>query len=656
MRSDKSCRMEGKEYMLEKAYQRLRGGEKICAKLKSAFIGGSDAKGILTRAEQEVKGYLILPGTGNQPYFVGNPPKWRENPVNDEEYTWSLNRMGPWKDYMVAYAFTEERKYAEKILEELTDWMEQCPCPAVSENPDELRAQQFTITPWRTLEAGIRMFDTWPDAVKLLIQEGFMDLELFSKTVECIAEHAGYLKNVSPILWPDADHNHYLMENLGLLCSGVMLRELPEAEEWIEHANRELERCAVKQLTEDGGQIEGSPLYHNQTIIYFCKWLLTAKTAGIAVSEECRQRIRKGLDYSIYAVRPMGEGVPFGDSDAEYGAMPASILGWFVFEDAKWISLLKNLMGEEKFWRICSLYPFELRTLEKPFAFTDIAKLSFPVMNWQKKLSQVAMRSDWTHDALSAFSACRIPCQNGHSHIDPSSFDFCAYGAALAVDPGRYTYREGADRRLFKSAAMHNTLTLDGKEPFQYETRWTFADEKDGCIFTAEQGERYQMAVALQTSYFPVIHERLLALIDGSFLLVWDRLFHCGNGQRVDIWLNLDSTTVVQKDGVVMIGGHPGAAIRGSEGLEISFHEGWVSEQTDVKRKTTRVCFTDPHTKEGTRNYVSILVPFREKPPEISAVRQETEQRVGFSVNGKPYRIRWSEEQFEIDEKSYQEP
>ena len=32
-------------------------------------------------AEEAMKGMLVLPGTGPELYFVGNPPKWTENPV-----------------------------------------------------------------------------------------------------------------------------------------------------------------------------------------------------------------------------------------------------------------------------------------------------------------------------------------------------------------------------------------------------------------------------------------------------------------------------------------------------------------------------------------------------------------------------------------------
>ena len=37
-----------------------------------------------------VEGKLILAGTEKKPYFVGNPPRWAENPVLDGEYVAQL--------------------------------------------------------------------------------------------------------------------------------------------------------------------------------------------------------------------------------------------------------------------------------------------------------------------------------------------------------------------------------------------------------------------------------------------------------------------------------------------------------------------------------------------------------------------------------------
>ena len=53
-------------------------------------------------------------------------------------------------------------------------------------------------------------------------------------------EHARVLYLVAPILWPKADHNHYLMENDGLLYLACMFPEFKDADLWKQHALHEL--------------------------------------------------------------------------------------------------------------------------------------------------------------------------------------------------------------------------------------------------------------------------------------------------------------------------------------------------------------------------------------------------------------------------------
>ncbi len=51
---------------------------------------------VISQADLAMLGRLILPGMGGQLCFVGHPPRWLDNPVNDQEYSWTLNRMGHW--------------------------------------------------------------------------------------------------------------------------------------------------------------------------------------------------------------------------------------------------------------------------------------------------------------------------------------------------------------------------------------------------------------------------------------------------------------------------------------------------------------------------------------------------------------------------------
>jgi len=54
----------------------------------------------------------------------------------------------------------------------------------------------------------------------------------------------------------------------------------------------------------------------------------------------------------------------------------------------------------------------------------------------------------------------------GHGHQDMGSFELHAGGTAVFVDPGRGSYGEAGAAALYRSARVHNTLMLDGHDPF----------------------------------------------------------------------------------------------------------------------------------------------------------------------------------------------
>ena len=101
-------------------------------------------------ADQALEGLLVLPGTGPELYFVGNPPKWEFNPVNDNEYTFHLNRMHHLKTMAEAYSLTGNLTYAKKAVEELNDWILTIPCPGLTDETGAYTPERFSgLSTWR---------------------------------------------------------------------------------------------------------------------------------------------------------------------------------------------------------------------------------------------------------------------------------------------------------------------------------------------------------------------------------------------------------------------------------------------------------------------------------------------------------------------------
>lgn len=633
--------------------ERQKKEPNLCKSLQCVLEGqAEEEEKILKKARYACEGKMILSGTMNTPYFVGKPPRWYEDRVGDGQYVADLNRMYHWNDCIAAYALTGERIFPELIMIEWDDWIRNCPCPSTEGEKEKIISSFRGPKPWSSLEAGLRLMNTWYHAFCFLIQEEFMDCSLFEQVVGSIIDHAEMLMRIPPLLWPNADHNHYLSENVGLFYASEMLQELPEAGEWRMHAERELERCVEKQLTQDGGQIEGCPCYHNVCMDMFCKWAISAKRCQTQIPEACNRKMRNALDYAVYSLRPTGQGVPWGDSDPDDQAVQTAVLGYRVFGSREWTNAVGRIISAEKMRKICAKYCFSTIGVNLKELFTDCGQSGelLPRCSWQHQLHQVMMRTSWTADALSVFFACRVPCQNGHGHIDPASFDFCAYGKALLVDPGRYTYREEEMRRTIKSAEMHNALTIGGREPFEYIDTFSYAGERDGCMLNLEEGEHFMAAQAMHTSYFPAIHERLIGIIDHSFLIVWDRIYHLLTGEAVKIRYNMNTQTAfIREDGVVSTLDAENFCIRSTRNLIPSLETGIISERLDEMIPSTRLCLTDDSKDRNTRNYLSVIIPFTKECLEISEiVLSESGESSEFTVDDKHYICVWRNSRFEV--------
>ena len=54
------------------------------------------------------------------------------------------------------------------------------------------------------------------------------------------------------------------------------------------------------------------------------------------------------------------------------------------------------------------------------------------IINWQKGLKQVFMRTDWSKDALYAMFGAVLRYKNLHAHMDPAGFEFlCIWKSTL---------------------------------------------------------------------------------------------------------------------------------------------------------------------------------------------------------------------------------
>lgn len=592
----------------------------------------------MTEAKHCLQGLTILPGSSSL-HFIGNPVKWHENIFDYDEYTYQLNRMDHWRTMAEAYSFTGDIRYAEKIIQEFYHWIEDCPCQPLYDSDGNLAVQDFDGCKcnqgiWRSLEAGIRMYRTWPYIIHHLLDSGLIDEKFLETYLLSAYTHGQVLYLMTPKLWPDADHNHYLMENNGLLYLSCMFPELKDSEVWKAHALHEMERSMFAQITEGGGQIEGCASYHNGCAYWFVLPMLLSRKYGFSISPQYSERLKKMVEYSAHATRPCGGNSSWGDSHTYSGTFSTGAFCYYLaFSDGSYMKnalcyyTMADLMtaASRYIWEVPDLEDFHnclesMKTLPVPPAL--------PVVSWQKELKQVFLRTDWSREALYVMFACRCPIQNEHAHIDPAGFEFSALGRNLLGDPAIYYYKNDENRKNLKSAHWHNCLTLNHENPWEYISSWESGKQQEGDILHVDQTDRLTYAIAYHMNYRPTLHKRVIALVDSSFLIVVDCLDHVEPDTSVQINFHMDAPQAMACSETSYARSlHPqaNAAVYTDRRLKPHLVPAKISTKNDVWHDTMIARFEADHLTDTQYAFLSLVYPIAPgaQPPNVSSIRSE---------------------------------
>ncbi|RRD94457.1 hypothetical protein EII17_08165 [Clostridiales bacterium COT073_COT-073] len=604
----------------------------------------------ITMAGYGMESKVKLPGTGGEYKTTlsgGQYPAWLDNKYHTNEYHWQLNRMDWWQNLLAAYAFTGENAYAERVLAELRDWTNVVKRPELT--PDDfskLEKNFHSLSPWRVLEVGIRLHKSWPLIMEHLLGDPVLDLKTLEIFVLSVYEQAEILAAVSPQFFPKADHNHYVMENLGLLWASSYFPEFKNAEKWQKQAMAELERCIEVQMTEDGAHIEACPMYHNGCMRWFTLGLLIARDFGLEFSENYKKRLEKGLEYSIYSFRPTGETVPWGDSRANQGAIMGGFYGYLAFRRSDCLNILRDYTSEQAFYQQIQnhiWFLYDIREFKQCLAETS--ENHMPLLNHQRRVKQAAFRTSWDKQAHSLFFGVYTPIHTGHTHMDPLGFDYTALGQNLLVDPGYYTYENNAMREKFKSPQYHNTIIINDQYPFEYINAFRYGEQKNGDILLAEERADHFAIIGYHDNYQPVRLMRAILLIEGKDLLVLDLVK--GEARTADIYYHL-ATDQVQQIGKSYLGFWPEVQLQMtySSGLTAEVLEGEYSKDTDAKSPSKRI-----HLKAepvGAENLYAALFRVAPKEQVVEAVQLSVAKDANgwkIQISGEyAYQVKWDGE------------
>lgn len=454
---------------------------------------------------------------------MGNPIDWLYNPTGDKEFTWGINRFKHLRSLGIAYACTGDDKYAAKAWEHIAGWIATQPCPR------GVPAEELTYFqrpgPWRLLETGLRLRQ-WVYAWHFFRGSASWSGDAERTFLESVKEHARFLSTYTASI----EINHSIMHMIGLLSAGLTFASWEESKAWVDVAVGRLEECIRVQVLPDGVHAELTPHYHMVSLELFVDCAVMLRKRGLAFSEEYERILAGMARFSRCMTRQDGSMAPFADS---YANQPPDLnAAALYYGKPDW--LLREQLHEQ-FW---TAGPEAVERL-LPEGADGIGAAREPAGNDGVDSG----RSDGNELPFAFPSAGYYGLGDGeqqlifdaaalggpHGHADALSFEWCAYGEPLLVDPGTYTYMENPWRRYFKSTSAHNTVLVDGQDqtPYLRTQRW---GTPEACVRLIAWDPAAQLICAEHDGYAirGITHRRCVQFLDSGEWIVFDRLTGTG--------------------------------------------------------------------------------------------------------------------------------
>ncbi len=630
---------------------------KKCAKLLAANYP-SLSQAIVQRAEEAYEGYYLLSGSATKT-FIGKPASWRENPNHNKEYEYELNRMNQWLDMTYAYFLTGDEKYVQRIILEMEMWIRDCPPPL---KLDEEGALDFYGGPkgrwWRILECGIRLYKTWGPIIEIFAPMDVFPEDLFSKIVEILYFQAEMISRFSPVLWPKSDHNHFVMENMGLFKAGGLFPEWKKAELWKKQAVDSLCRALDVQVLDYGAQIEGCPSYHNNCVFWFALALQFGRRYGVTFPAWYETKLDSMGEWALYMTRPNGTNVAWGDTSVLTVTMAqAAVCLYIGNQDSKWLFYSAYLGQREGLLGAFSTYVWYMENPEvflQDFeeALAHPKEPALPPTVWNKSMKQMSYRSSWSDKDLSFFYSCRSPVQNLHAHIDPCGFDLSALGQAIFVDPGKYTYQEGEDRKHFKQMFWHNTLMINDRDAWEYLASWAYGPMRQGDILHMGQGPRLTWAVGYHNNYAPKVHQRVLCALNSKYVLVLDRITGLKKADKLSMQYHFDGTNVQEEANQFVCRKEDVITTLASTMPQRTIEQAYVSDEVDQKRESSLLVFRDrAEANDSEKIYATFICPDKYRKISITKLKHTREGDmvlISAQIDQEAYQLQYNIKTFDM--------
>ena len=434
---------------------------------------------------------------------------------SDIKLPWELSRCHHLLWLGEAYLLTSEEKYAQEIVDEINDWIDNNPL-------------MYSVNWTCSMDVAIRAVN-WMYALNMISSSSVMTDCFVEVVYKSLFQHGFFI-------WHNLEksgkwsNNHYTSDLVGLAFIGTFFSHTRIGVKWQRFAIKELFEETRKQILPSGVHYEKSISYHRLMVELTSYTLSMLTRIGEAIPDDIIRKTQSMYDFVGSYLKPNGMAPLLADND-NGRFLP------FTFGDFRKHEYLLNPEGLDN--RIVNCGIGQLFNYKKTNT-SSIYKDAGIVIFKNKEVYLLVNNSGYSKHVESTQKTVGT-----HTHNDQLSFEFSVGENDIFVDPGSFVYTSSIkDRNEFRSTKKHNTLVVDDEEQNVLSDINAFTmtinnknrniqlngDECCGCYETI-QGN--------------MAHERRFKVSDGS-LVITDRMNKTGDSHVGCLFLHFASGLLPQ--------------------------------------------------------------------------------------------------------------
>lgn len=381
----------------------------------------------------------------------------KDNLPGDPKIIWEINKQQYLVDLALAYHITKEPKYADKILNEINEWINQ--------------NQEYMGINWTSgLEISLRCL-SWIFSLSLIREY------IVSKNI-CINKIVHYIRVKTELIFNKlslySSANNHLIGELTLLLYSSYFIECEDSAVWRKEAISMLNDQIKNQFYKDGVNKEQSINYqiHTMELYFLCQYLL--KLNNMSLKSNTLEILKRACFYLDKLSESDGTVFNIGDEDGGHilkvqnqcnSILNILQFGLLILGD-------NNIYGKKNKvidYKILMLFGKKYLEFINEVNISTHENMNVYLFEDGGMYVRNGNLDDITYKAMFDFGEIGMKPLNAHAHSDILSFNLNINGKPFLIDSGTYKYhKDDGFRDYFRGVSAHNTISIDDKNQFEF--------------------------------------------------------------------------------------------------------------------------------------------------------------------------------------------